>query len=313
MPKFGNLGTIYVRDKNGNLVPVPVIQGQDGITPHIGENGNWFIGETDTGIPANNKKYPERVNIYTIVNTHGTEEYTLALTLKDGSKMEVKLPDMGITRDDVVYMGTGEPAELDSIGFKQFYVDKKTGRLYINISDKYPNDMLPVASSVLIGETDPDNGTAAAKGELYINTASGAIFVCVSAINTQAYVKYTWKPAGGTGDGTEEIYVLKVGETLEDVPEGVKVVYELPEEGSEEDGEGGGSNESGGAVIPHIGENGNWFVGDTDTGVKAQGEKGEPGDDYVLTGEDKAEIAGQAAALVDTALLGIIGTGEVTG
>lgn len=28
---------------------------------------------------------------------------------------------------------------------------------------------------------------------------------------------------------------------------------------------------------PHIGENGNWFIGDTDTGVKAQGEPGQPG------------------------------------
>lgn len=26
--------------------------GADGITPHIGENGNWFIGETDTGVAA---------------------------------------------------------------------------------------------------------------------------------------------------------------------------------------------------------------------------------------------------------------------
>lgn len=28
------------------------VRGDDGITPHIGENGNWFIGETDTGVPA---------------------------------------------------------------------------------------------------------------------------------------------------------------------------------------------------------------------------------------------------------------------
>ncbi len=26
--------------------------GQDGLTPHIGENGNWYLGETDTGTPA---------------------------------------------------------------------------------------------------------------------------------------------------------------------------------------------------------------------------------------------------------------------
>lgn len=26
--------------------------GADGVTPHIGGNGNWFIGDTDTGVPA---------------------------------------------------------------------------------------------------------------------------------------------------------------------------------------------------------------------------------------------------------------------
>lgn len=39
-------------------------------------------------------------------------------------------------------------------------------------------------------------------------------------------------------------------------------------------------------ISPHIGDNGNWFVGNKDTGVQAQG------DDYVLTAQDKAEIAG---------------------
>lgn len=42
------------------------------------------------------------------------------------------------------------------------------------------------------------------------------------------------------------------------------------------DGTGGGGGSD--AVVPHIGENGNWYVGTTDTGVKAQGEKGDPGD-----------------------------------
>lgn len=26
--------------------------GQNGVTPHIGSNGNWYIGTTDTGVPA---------------------------------------------------------------------------------------------------------------------------------------------------------------------------------------------------------------------------------------------------------------------
>ena len=30
----------------------PGKDGVNGVTPHVGSNGNWFIGETDTGIPA---------------------------------------------------------------------------------------------------------------------------------------------------------------------------------------------------------------------------------------------------------------------
>lgn len=28
------------------------VVGHDGITPHIGENGNWFLGDADTGVKA---------------------------------------------------------------------------------------------------------------------------------------------------------------------------------------------------------------------------------------------------------------------
>ena len=43
-------------------------------------------------------------------------------------------------------------------------------------------------------------------------------------------------------------------------------------------------------TTPHIGANGNWYIGDTDTGVKAAGTE------YVLTAADKAEIAALALA-----------------
>ena len=48
-------------------------------------------------------------------------------------------------------------------------------------------------------------------------------------------------------------------------------------------------------VAPHIGKNGDWYVGDVDTGTPAQGPRGEDGDDYVLTDADKDEIAAEAA------------------
>lgn len=52
-------------------------------------------------------------------------------------------------------------------------------------------------------------------------------------------------------------------------------------------------------VTPHIGANGNWYIGSTDTGIRAQGEQGPKGDTgatgpqgpaYALTPEDKASI-----------------------
>jgi len=34
------------------FIPINTIKGADGITPHIGENGHWYIGTTDTGVSA---------------------------------------------------------------------------------------------------------------------------------------------------------------------------------------------------------------------------------------------------------------------
>ncbi len=39
-------------------------------------------------------------------------------------------------------------------------------------------------------------------------------------------------------------------------------------------------------ISPHIGANGNWFIGETDTGVRAQGPQGDPGSDADVTAEN---------------------------
>ena len=74
-------------------------------------------------------------------------------------------------------------------------------------------------------------------------------------------------------------------------------------------------------ITPHIGGNGNWYIGDTDTGLPSRGAtgaqgatgpagadgkdggrgpKGDPGDDYVLTAADKAEIVQATLAALPT-------------
>lgn len=41
---------------------------------------------------------------------------------------------------------------------------------------------------------------------------------------------------------------------------------------------------------PHIGGNGNWYVGDTDTGVRAQGPQGENGKDADISPDGDIHI-----------------------
>ena len=85
------------------------------------------------------------------------------------------------------------------------------------------------------------------------------------------------------------------------LPDAVKTALAQAKADGEFDGEDG--------VTPHIGENGNWYLGDTDTGVKAQGANGKDGADGAdgktpvkgvdyYTEEDKNEIAALALELL---------------
>lgn len=75
------------------------------------------------------------------------------------------------------------------------------------------------------------------------------------------------------------------------------------------DGEDGAPGADG--ITPHIGVNGNWYLGETDTGVKADGAKGDKGDkgndghtpikgtDYWTTADKAAIVADVLVALPD--------------
>lgn len=53
--------TVWLTDADGDMIRTTGDDGKDGedgedgndgLTPHIGKNGNWWIGTTDTGIKA---------------------------------------------------------------------------------------------------------------------------------------------------------------------------------------------------------------------------------------------------------------------
>lgn len=49
---FADGETFQQKFNNGELKGQDGVSGADGITPHIGDNGNWFVGETDTNKPS---------------------------------------------------------------------------------------------------------------------------------------------------------------------------------------------------------------------------------------------------------------------
>lgn len=63
-PDNGNVGLCTSRTDNADgsgsasIAYKGTLKGTDGITPHIGENGNWYIGDTDTGVSAGGSGLP---------------------------------------------------------------------------------------------------------------------------------------------------------------------------------------------------------------------------------------------------------------
>lgn len=98
------------------------------------------------------------------------------------------------------------------------------------------------------GEGPPVIGTLGKPGVLYLDTGISPerLYICTAA-NVEARV-YTWRPI-------EELLKIPVSGDTTVVP-----------------GEDG--------ITPHIGENGNWYLGDIDTGVKAAGTDGDDGGYY---------------------------------
>jgi hypothetical protein len=107
--------SLFIRNEEGKFVSIPSIKGSDGITPHIGDNGNWFIGDTDTGKPSRGQD--ASVTATNIQNA-------LGFTPANPSAFS-----LGIHTDGLVYLFvSGQPVgngiELSATGDVIGYVDE---------------------------------------------------------------------------------------------------------------------------------------------------------------------------------------------
>ncbi len=86
---------------------------------------------------------------------------------------------------------------------------------------------------------------------------------------------------GKDGVGIKRIYINENGELVIELTEGDDINLGLVhgKDGADgQDGKDGADGQDGkDGVTPHIGENGHWFIGEQDTGVKAEGQDGQDG------------------------------------
>lgn len=163
--------------------------GTDGTTPHIGDNGNWYIGDTDTGVSAGGASYIFKVIVVTgpdpdklsadktfaeiksayasgsmVVVKQGTALYEL--TYVDNTKVE--FTHVNETYCDVLSCtNSGAPQETDG------WRINRTKR--INYDTKYGDigqKTVPVAIKELQDKSAPDVTDADAGKYLHVNAST---------------------------------------------------------------------------------------------------------------------------------------------
>ena len=216
--------------------------GTDGTTPHIGDNGNWYLGTTDTGKPSRGASGEKG---------------------EDGVRGLGWYQDVVTTSTPQIYMWTvGSLAPKWGEG--DWLYDPNNGNVGLCTSRTDKADGSGSASITYKGTLKGDTGKDGTKWWAYAYpigiTAALEKIMSKSNLPDAAigdYVLHTMSNAG--------IVFEITGETADGSSWVVKEKCTL--KGTD-------------GTTPHIGDNGNWYLGTTDTGKPsrgASGEKGEPG------------------------------------
>lgn len=232
-----NPAETWSKDRNKETDFWDFLTGRDGVSPHIGDNGNWWIGSTDTGIVAKGKDGVDgKDGISPHIGINGNWWVGITDTGTPAKGQDGISPHIGdngnwfIGSTDTKVPAKGQDG-LDGRSAYEIWKEKaETGNLDDpkNPGAKWPKEKVEIEHFIqyLTGANGKDgtNGKAGMDGLTPYIGANGNWFIGITD---------TGVPAKGQ-DGA--------------------------------DGKDG--------ISPHIGANGNWFVGTTDTGVPAQGQNG---------------------------------------
>ena len=237
----------------------PGAPGKDGITPTIGSNGNWYIGVEDTGRPSRG---------------------ATGAPGKDGPKGDPgEKGDPGAPGKDGMNGETG-PAGPQGLkgtdGITPTIGDN--GNWYLGDTDTGVSAGGGTADAVLYTAqtlTDPQQGQARKNiGALGHNSPQVQGYMTLTPANETLGHGVGLSPSGSGYDYTLDISEVDTQEptkligvkTPTDADTNAAATVEYVE-----------ARVASGGITPTIGDNGNWYIGPTDTGKPSRGEKGADG------------------------------------
>ena len=245
------------------------IDGKDGDTPFIGTNGNWWIGTTDTGVKAAGPQGEQGLK-----GDKGDKGETGAQGANGRSAYEIaiekNLITNAVTEEQWLASLKGEKGAQGEQGVGIQNITLNNGTMTITLTDntQFQFENIGSASS---GGTTPQIRINTQTNEWEIASDSGNKWVSTG-------VKATGEKGADGADGangedgispkvqinavTNE-WEISVNNGLSWTSTGVKATGT--------DGKDGDT--------PFVGNNGNWWIGTTDTGVKAAGQDGQDGKD----------------------------------
>lgn len=236
------------------------LSGRDGQTPHIGENGNWYIGNKDTGIKATGKDGKDGIN-----GKDGLSAYELwKQSVVEGS---IDWPKDQTTMEHFFLYFKGKDGEngiTPHVG--------ENGNWYIGSHDT------GISAQGEKGENGKDGASpyVGPNGNWWINNSDTKVKAQgeKGSDGLTPYIKdgYWWIGNSNTGIAAQG----PKGEQGENGKDGLTPVIKNGTWwiGNEDTGIAAQGAKGDDGVSPQIGTNGNWWIGNKDTGIKARGENG---------------------------------------
>ena len=238
--------------------------GADGITPTIGENGNWYLGATDTGKPSRGEKGDTGAN-----GPQGPKGDTGA-TGADGKSAYSYAQDGGYTGTEAEFAAKLAAESIDKALFVVNLTQNSDRTLsadktYDEIVQAYNEGKYSIVANFVINAMSAyiiPFLAIAKTGAVFSATLDQTIFSFVITSNNEVHMEMI--PLATTDSKLPNPYPLTFTGAVSETYDGSSAkTIEIP---IGADG-----------ITPTIGDNGNWYLGDTDTNKPSRGEKGETG------------------------------------